>query len=338
MTPTSFTFRRGVRIHYVRTLLRVLATAVITAPLAVLPILLVAEPLTALHRRGLFLAGWPHDDYDRVINMIVGPLFGAGIVLGIVLAARWIDERPLSEYGVRFDRAWWTNLAAGFGLGAMLMTLVFATERAAGWIVVSGGAAAALAMSFTVVKVLCVGVYEEVVARGYLLRNIGVIGSSLVFAALHAFNDNASVVSTLGLFVNGLLFAAAVRVTGRLSASIGLHIAWNLFEGLIFGFPVSGDKEGASFIAIRQLGSNLVTGGAFGPEAGLIGVAASLAGIAILYTVASGPPPSRRLDRRRPAATGSETLPSQPARTPAVQRYSARAAVLSKRTLAKPSV
>ena len=283
-----------------RPLFRVLAAAAITAPLAVAPILLVAEPLTALHRRGWFLAGWGHDDYDRVINMIVGPLFGAGIVLGIVLAARWIDKRPLADYGIRFDRAWWGSLGAGLALGAVLMTMIFGAERAMEWVVVGQGRVALFAMSFTVVKVLCVGVYEEVVARGYLLRNIGVIGSSLVFAALHAFNDNASIVSTIGLFMNGLLFAAAVLVTGRLSASIGLHIAWNLCEGLVFGFPVSGDKEAASLIAIIQHGPDVVTGGAFGPEAGLISVAASLLGVAVLY--------------------------------------SARAAVLSKRTFANPMV
>ena len=37
-------------------------------------------------------------------------------------------------------------------------------------------------------------------------------------------------------------------------------------------------------LAIRQLGPDLLTGGTFGPEAGRIGVAASLVGIAILYS------------------------------------------------------
>lgn len=81
--------------------------------------------------------------------------------------------------------------------------------------------------------------------------------------------------------VNALLFVAAFLATGRLSTAIGLHIAWNLFEGAVFGFPVSGDKEGASLVAIHQLGPPLVTGGAFGPEAGLSGIAASLLGIAV---------------------------------------------------------
>ncbi len=176
------------------------------------------------------------------------------------------------------------------------MTLIFAAEYAAGWIQVSGflmirvaDVSLALALSFSLVKVLCVGVYEELVSRGYHLRNlaeglnppVAVFASSAVFALLHAVNDNATAMSTLGLLVNALLFAAAFLATGRLSAAIGLHVAWNLFEGAVFGFPVSGDKEGASVVAIHQLGPPLVTGGAFGPEAGLSGIAASLLGIAV---------------------------------------------------------
>jgi hypothetical protein len=103
-----------------------------------------------------------------------------------------------------------------------------------------------------------------------------------VFALLHLTNDNAGVLSTAGLFVNALLFAAAVLVTRRLSTAIGLHIAWNFAQGAVFGFPVSGDKEGASLIGIHQGGATLITGGAFGPEAGLVGIAASLTGIGVL--------------------------------------------------------
>ena len=121
-------------------------------------------------------------------------------------------------------------------------------------------------------------------AEGLGLPSAVVITSAL-FAILHATNENASLLSTFGLFVNGLLFSAAVLTTGRLSAAIGLHMSWNLFEGAILGFPVSGDKEAASLLGIRQLGSTIVTGGEFGPEAGIVGVAASLVGIAVLVAL-----------------------------------------------------
>lgn len=262
--------------------------------LGALPIVLVAEPLTWLHRRGVFLPGYGHQDYDRVVNMIVGPLLVAAVLGSIAIAARWLDKRPLRDYGLAADREWWNNLALGFAMGAFVMTLVFAAEYAAGWIEITGTSVVPLALAYSVVKALCVGTYEELVSRGYQLRNlidasnvaVAVVISSAIFALLHAFTDNASVMSTIGLFVNGILFAAAVLATGRLSTAIGLHIAWNLFEGTLFGFPVSGDKEGASLLAIRQLGPDLATGGAYGPEAGLVGIAASLVGIALLAAMA----------------------------------------------------
>jgi hypothetical protein len=141
------------------------------------------------------------------------------------------------------------------------------------------------------VKVLCVGVYEEFLSRGYHLRNIAeatnlptaIVASAAVFALLHALNENATMMSAAGLFINGLLFSVAAVVTGRLSMSIGLHFSWNLFEGAIFGFPVSGDKEGASLVAIHQLGTAAMTGGDFGPEGGLLGMATSLLGAVLIF-------------------------------------------------------
>lgn len=293
---------------------RLVLQALLMAALALIPIFGIAEPLTALHRRGLFLPSYNHEAYDRVINMIVGPFLAAAVVGSIAIAGRWLDRRPFSDFGGRIDRAWWSGLGLGFGLGALLMTLLFALEYAAGWIRVTGffavrvaGVSLALALAFSVVKVLCVGVYEEFVSRGYQLRNLAegvnlpfaVISSSAVFALLHLFNENSTLMSTAGLFVNALLFAVGFLATGRLSTAIGLHVAWNLFEGAFFGFPVSGDKEGASIIAIHQLGPPLATGGAFGPEAGLAGVAASLLGIALLVAW-------RRRSRRSQSAAPTE--------------------------------
>lgn len=282
--------------HRLRATWRLLLHALLTFALGLLPILLVAEPLTALHRRGLFLPRLGHESYDRVINMIAGPLLAVAVIAAVAIAARRLDHRRLADFGVVLDRRWWRCLGGGFALGALLMLFVFAVEWLAGWIELRPGTMIPLAFAFTIVKVLCVGTYEEFVARGYQLRNLAegttlafaVLVSSAIFAALHATNDNASVLSTLGLFVNGVLFAAAVLATGRLSTAIGLHIAWNLFEGLVLGFPVSGDKEGASLLAIRQLGPDLITGGAFGPEAGVMGIAASVIGICVLITVSRG--------------------------------------------------
>jgi uncharacterized protein len=282
-----------------RALLRIAAQALLMIALGALPVLFVAEPLTGLHKRGLFLAGYGHDDYDQAVNILIGPLLVLAVLGSIAIAARWLDKRPLRDFGLVVDRAWWTSLALGFAIGALVMTLVFAVEYAAGWVEIRGTSLAPLALAYSVVKALCVGTYEELLSRGYQLRNLidasnvpaAVAITSAVFALLHAFTDNASAMSTAGLFVNGVLFAVAVLATGRMSAAIGLHIAWNLFEGTVFGFAVSGDKEAASLIAIRQLGPDVVTGGAYGPEAGLIGIAASLVGIVGVWRITGSPAP-----------------------------------------------
>ncbi len=57
------------------------------------------------------------------------------------------------------------------------------------------------------------------------------------------------------------------------------------FEGAIYGFPVSGDLESASVIRTMAQGPSLLTGAAYGPEAGIVGAAAVLVGIGaiVLY-------------------------------------------------------
>jgi membrane protease YdiL (CAAX protease family) len=291
--------------HRLRAGWRIALQLLLATILGALPIVLIAEPLTALHRSGLFLPLLDHDHYDRVINRIVGPLLTCGVVASVLIAARWLDRRPLSHYGVVLDAMWWKCLVLGFAISGAVMVMIFGFEYATGAIVATAGTTA---ISYSIVKVLCVGVYEEFVTRGYLLRNLAdgislkaaIVISSLVFAALHFANENASAMSMIGLVVNALFFVSAALLTRRLSAAIGAHIGWNLFEGAILGFPVSGDKEAASLIHIRQFGNAIVTGGDFGPEAGLVGVAASLVGVAALFV----------LTRSRLPRTGAATVSS----------------------------
>ena len=65
--------------------------------------------------------------------------------------------------------------------------------------------------------------------------------------------------------------------------SIGLHITWNFFQRNLFGFPVSGvESFQTTFIATDQSGPQLWTGGAFGPEAGLLTPVATLVGVLLI--------------------------------------------------------
>ena len=128
------------------------------------------------------------------------------------------------------------------------------------------------------------------ISRGYHLQTIasgtdlfwGVVLSSTVFSLLHIFNDGANWASVAGIFFAGVLFAYAYIRTKQLWLPIGMHIGWNFFEGVVFGFPVSGlDTYALTRITVQ--GPEIWTGGVFGPEAGLIVLPSLVLGAVLIY-------------------------------------------------------
>lgn len=226
------------------------------------------------------------------------------VLVALGVAAVGIDRRRLGDYGLRLDRAWLRDLGFGLALGAALMTGVFLLELALGWVTVTavavpGGGRFLPALSLTVVAFCCVGLYEELLARGYLVTNlaeggqVGPVGpreatavavalSAAGFGAVHLTNPNATLASGVGITVAGVTLAAGYVLTGELAIPVGLHVTWNTFQSAVYGFPVSGVEVGVAVIAVRQRGPPLFTGGRFGPEAGLLGVGAALVGLAAI--------------------------------------------------------
>lgn len=226
--------------------------------------------------------------------------FLLAILASVALAGRFLDRRPFRDFGFHFSPRWWADFGFGLVLGAGLMAFIFLFELAAGWVQVTGffaegGASFLGSLAAPLVLYICVGIQEEITTRGYLLHNLaeGLGGlrlspraalftayaaSSILFGFLHAANPYASLVSTANLMLAGLFLGLPFLLTGDLAISIGLHMTWNFFQGNVFGFPVSGTFSGPTFLAIQQGGPLWATGGAFGPEAGALGLLAMALG------------------------------------------------------------
>ncbi len=238
---------------------------------------------------------------DPVIQNLV---FGGLGILNIFLAAKWWDHRPMRELGMQMGRAWWADFTFGLLLGFLLMALVFAVEYSQGWVAVTGtlvtvnGASFLSSLMLTTLVMIMIGFNEEMIFRGYLLKNctegfsrlpgklaplLAALLISSLFGLVHARQPNATGVSTLNIILVGILLAMPYLITGRLGLSIGLHIAWNFTEGVVFGFPISGTSNWpASFVAIEQSGPERWTGGPFGPEGGLLCLSVTALGLLLV--------------------------------------------------------
>jgi membrane protease YdiL (CAAX protease family) len=241
--------------------------------------------------------------YTNIYQMVLITLV---MIIGTWVTVRWVDRRKFSSLGLQFGRKWWHDFAFGAFLGSFLMVLIFLTELAFGWITVEGTLFSHpdytnfwLAMIVYAFQFICVGIYEEIFSRGYQLINlsegfsfikdrktgllISYLITSSIFGLMHAINPGATPASVLNIMAAGLFLGLGMILTGRMGLSIGLHITWNFFQGNIFGFPVSGTETGVSLIQITQRGNELLTGGSFGPEGGLISILAILMGMACIF-------------------------------------------------------
>jgi membrane protease YdiL (CAAX protease family) len=243
---------------------------------------------------GLFITPGKNGNVDLFIGQILELVT---FTCSIYIARRFLDKRSFASLGLQVNKQALNDVLMGIAITFVMMGSIYFAEVAVGWLkfesfswqteplinVISG------ILTFFVVFIF-VGWNEELLSRGYHLQTLasgtnlfwGVIISSSVFGLAHLGNPNATWVSAAGIFFAGIFLAYGFVRTGQLWLSIGLHIGWNFFEGVIFGFPVSG-LDIYRLIHHHIQGPEIWTGGAFGPEAGLIVLPALGIGAVLIY-------------------------------------------------------
>lgn len=232
--------------------------------------------------------GIPDPAEQEIVMSFDSPLIGIAITLGyvvivivyLVLARIICGLRP-RNLGVHGGKAGLSQYAAGAAAGLAAMALVSL------YCVVAGGVTFTLRpfseqsiwLLGALVMFVFQGAFEELLVRGLIygvfVRRYHVLGaaliSSLVFAVLHVGNDNMTVLAFINLTLYGVSMAWLLHRSCSLMAACAFHSMWNFAQGLIFGFPVSGiaSLSQSSVLTCSLSSSNLINGGAFGPEGGL---------------------------------------------------------------------
>jgi membrane protease YdiL (CAAX protease family) len=212
-------------------------------------------------------------------------------VCGVAAVQHWRHAQipPWQGMGLCFDKRARMDLGAGIVIGTLVMGGIFGVERALDVLYVRGVQLPNLGWATWLPVLAFLAFGEEVAYRSLMLngllvmlrrRWLAVIVMAACFGLAHAGNPNASALSVLGNALGGLMYGVAFLGSERIWLPLGLHFAWNFVQAPVLGFPFL-DKE-IGLVQQSPIGSDLITGGSYGPEAGLVGMAFRFVAIALL--------------------------------------------------------
>ncbi len=272
-------------------------------PLLQIPIFIgiyIASLLPTILPYVLFLllkdANVPGDSAMDTEKLII--LFSCALsALVVVLYCRFAEGRSLFSMGfVRKDA--WIHYLKGIAVGFVFFSTVYLTLIATGSVTFDGlNSKASLAMLLLFFFGFVIqGAQEEILTRGYFMMSLStrlpaiaaILISSFTFSVLHIFNGGFDLLAFVNLVLYGVFLAVYMLKTGNIWGVCAIHSVWNFSQGNLYGMPVSGMNilETSLFSSSLVEGKEWLSGGAFGPEGGVITSAVSI--LAIVLTLLLG--------------------------------------------------
>ncbi|MGC1547520.1 MAG: type II CAAX endopeptidase family protein [Rhodanobacter sp.] len=216
-----------------------------------------------------------HHAFAMLSIQLLPALLGYAILVGL------IERRRPSELSPRTIP---TLGLAGLVTGAAVFSTVVGVLWLAGSYHVTGTDPQVDWLPDALVIGLGAGIGEEIVARGVIFRIVeeglgtwwALVISALFFGIAHIFNPGATLWSSAAIAIEaGLLLGMIYHVTRSLWACIGLHAAWNIMQGTVYGIPVSGGAA-KGWLVSNRTGPDWLSGGVFGAEASVVALGVSL--------------------------------------------------------------
>ena len=173
------------------------------------------------------------------------------------------------------------GIAIPIGLLLAIGWLRFANAPEGSWIAAGASLALFLAPS---------ALAEELLLRGYAFAALrarwgaraAVAVSSITFGMLHAGNPGATSRTIALVTLAGIFLGVVLVATSSLYAATAAHFFWNWVMAAVFHTRVSGWPFPTPDYRMVDAGPDWATGGAWGPEGGVLAGVAMVAGIAFL--------------------------------------------------------
>lgn len=234
---------------------------------------------------------------DREWKMLYTFYFSFGAVYLAVWAwVKFVEKRSFSSLGFvkkYFPQDYFKGFLSGFVMMTAVVLLLALTGNVSFQTNVNfaTGFSAASGVFLFLIGFIVQGGAEEVVTRGWLMQVMGarhkpwsaLLVTSVLFAVLHMGNNGATFFAAFNLLLFGLFLGLYVIRTGNIWGACGWHAAWNWTMGNIYGLEVSGaSPAGGSIINLQFGGSELLSGGLFGPEGSIVTTLVLMAGIVLL--------------------------------------------------------
>lgn len=204
-------------------------------------------------------------------NLLKGIIVSISAIGSYTLFFKYYEKRKITELSTnRLAR----NLILGTLIGAILQSLtILIIYLNGGYFVASINPFSFIIIPLTVA--FTTAILEEILIRGIVFRLIeeklgsyyALLISASLFGALHLPNQGSTFLSALSIAIEaGLLLGAAFMYSRNLWFPIALHFAWNFMQSGFYGAITSGNEKTNSLLISKIQGSELITGGEFGPE------------------------------------------------------------------------
>lgn len=189
-------------------------------------------------------------EFDALFSNNYGFLFCSqvagflGIFSVIFFVYKVIDKQKLTFLNSMFKPE---GLLVGAGIGAIMIFMIILILSLTTKVSITYNGFN-ISILYYVVIFFIVAISEEAMARGFIFSNLfnqsnkylAFFISALLFSLMHVLNASFSWTGMVNIILIGILFCQLYISRMNLSIPIGLHFSWNLLQGPIMGFSVSG--------------------------------------------------------------------------------------------------